>query len=73
MWNYVILFVVSYVLTALTAPKPQRPEVGTVEAPTAEVGRSIPVLFGTRWLAQPNVVWYGDISTSPVKSSSGKK
>lgn len=73
MWQYIVLWVVAFALTAATAPKPEKPEVGTFETPTAEKGKRIPVLFGSRWLAQANVVWYGDISTTPVKSSSGKK
>lgn len=35
--------------------------------PTAEEGRPIPVLFGTRRITAPNVVWYGDISSTPIR------
>lgn len=42
------------------------------EATTADEGATIPVVFGTCWLGQ-NVVWYGKVETSAVKSSSGKK
>ena len=76
MWNFVIQFVVSLAISYLTAPKPKsRPPagLGDVQAPTAEVGREIPVLFGTRDLDGPNVVWYGDLRTSAIKSKGGKK
>ena len=29
--------------------------------PTAEYGRSIPWLFGTRKIKDPNIIWYGDL------------
>lgn len=42
--------------------KPPAPPVPTPEQlagmPTAEQGKPIPVLFGTRMINQPNVVWY---------------
>jgi hypothetical protein len=38
-----------------------------VQAPTAEEGRSISVLFGTKRVKGPNVVWYGDIKTQAIK------
>lgn len=76
MWVQVILWVVSAVLSYLLAPKPQNAKpagLGDVNAPTAEEGREIPVLFGTRDFSGPNVVWYGDLRTTPIKSSGGKK
>jgi hypothetical protein len=44
-----------------------------ITAPTAEEGREIPVLFGTRDIKGPNVVWYGDLKTTAVKKKGGKK
>ena len=35
--------------------------------PTAQEGKNIPVLFGTRRISGPNVCWYGDIGTTPIK------
>ena len=49
------------------------PTVQTVEATTAEEGREIPVLFGTRYISSTNVVWYGDVRTVAIKQKSGKK
>jgi len=56
---------------------------GSMKAPTllpedskitvAEVGKRIPVLFGTRLITNTNVVWYGDVSTEPRYASGGKK
>jgi hypothetical protein len=54
----VILTVLSYVLR----PKPKKPEPNTnIEVPEIRQGKPIPVVFGTRFLNNPNVVWYGDV------------
>lgn len=75
-WIYAVVFVVAFVAAYAMAPKPQNqpsPGVGEVKAPTAEVGREIPVLFGTRDLKAPNVVWYGHLKTVAVKKKGGEK
>lgn len=76
-WDYVIYAVISLVISFALAKKPQNmqapPVMGDIKAPTAEEGREIPVLFGTRDIEAPNVVWYGDLRTTPVKSKGGKK
>lgn len=75
-WWFVVIFVVALVVGYALQPKPQTtppPGLGTVTAPTAEEGREIPVLFGTRDLQGPNVVWYGDLRTVAIKKKGGKK
>jgi hypothetical protein len=70
MWEYVVLFIVALVLAFAAMPKPQSqpaPGLGEVKAPTAEEGREIGVLFGTRLCEGPNVVWYGDIKTEAIR------
>ncbi len=37
-----------------------------ITAPTADEGKSIAVLFGTRRIKGLNVVWYGDIKTDAI-------
>lgn len=52
------------------------PEPGTLDIPTAEEGRPVPVIFGTCIVKNSNTVWYGDADTSPIRQnagSSGKK
>lgn len=76
MFWFVALFVVSFVVAYATAPKPQSQKpagLGDLQVPTAEVGREVPVLFGTRDLKSPNIVWYGDLRTVAIKSKGGKK
>ena len=70
----VIVSAISYFLTP--TPKNNQPKaagLGDFTGPTAEEGRKIPVLFGTRDLAAPNVTWYGDLKVEPIRKSGGKK
>jgi hypothetical protein len=63
-----IYLVASYISYRLT-PKPTvvNAEPSTdYQAPTAEEGRPIPVVFGTCWVKGANVVWYGDVETVPI-------
>lgn len=76
MFWFIAIFVAALVVSYATAPKPQTQKpagVGEIEAPIAEEGVEIPVLFGTRDLTGPNVVWYGDLKTVAIKSKGGKK
>lgn len=75
-WWYVAVFVVALVVSYNTVPKPQSAKpagLGDFNVPTAEEGREIPVLFGTRDIAGPNVVWYGDLRTDAIRKKGGKK
>lgn len=75
-WNFIIQFVITLVVSYALRPKPEAPtpsSLGDLQVPVAEEGLPIPVLFGTRDIRGPNVVWYGDFSTVAVKSKGGKK
>lgn len=75
-WVTALLFVGALIVGFAMAPKPEkRPPAGLneVQAPVAEVGREIPVLFGRRKLEGPNVVWYGHLRTVAIKKKGGKK
>jgi hypothetical protein len=70
-----VLLIATYVAYAL-APKPPQPKPASLEdfdIPTAEEGRPLPMIFGTVLVRGPNVIWYGDLGTEPIKSKSGKK
>lgn len=69
-WN-LILFVVSFVLTALLAPKPQienaRPETLNPESfPRATENAPIPLVLGKVRMEAPNTIWYGDFESVPI-------
>lgn len=75
-WWWAVAIVVAAVVSIVTAPKPENsPPAGLNEfdIPTADVGREIPVLFGTRDIKGANVVWYGDLSVDPIVKKGGKK
>lgn len=75
-WIAAIIFVVALVVAVAMMPKPQSQPpagLGDIKAPTAEEGREIPVLFGTRDIEGPNVVWYGDFEAVAIKKKGGKK
>ena len=75
MWYLVVIVVAALVSVAL-APKPPEPKpasLSDVDAPPAEEGRPIPVVFGTVLLRGANVVWYGDLAADPIRKKGGKK
>jgi hypothetical protein len=75
MWEYVVVLIVAAIISVALAPKPPKPKPPSLEdidAPTAEEGRAIPVIFGDVWITGPNVIWYGDLRTTPIVKS-GKK
>ena len=75
-FTYLIVLVVTNVIAYALAPKPPAPKPAALEdfdVPVAEEGRPIPVVFGTVTVTGANVLWYGDLRTTPIKSSGGKK
>lgn len=75
-WGLVVVFVLSVVASIALQPRPQRakaPGLDDLQVPTAEEGREIPVLFGTRDISAPNVVWWGDLKTKKIKKTGGFK
>lgn len=70
-WN-IIIAIASYALQLALTPKPQNAKAKSLEdfqAPTAEEGREIPVVFGTSDIADPNVTWYGDLKKTAIKGA----
>lgn len=75
-WWYIIIFIVALVIGVAMQPKAQTVKpagLGDFVAPTAEEGREIPVLFGTRDIEGPNIVWYGQLKVVPIRKKSGGK
>lgn len=74
-WEYLLVFIVAMAISAALAPKPIPPKPAAIqdfEIPTAEEGRPIPVVFGTVLIKGPNVVWWGDLRSRAIRTSSGK-
>lgn len=75
MFLYLIVFIVSFFVCYAMTPKATQPSPASLsdfQITTAEPGRAIPVVFGTRLISDPNNVWYGDLSYSAIKTKSGK-
>lgn len=75
MWNLILLFLVSFAVVYATRPKVQAPKpagIDEFQAPTADSNREIPVLFGSKTLNGPNVVFYGDLVVSPIRKKAKK-
>lgn len=74
-WFYIIMLIISIAVSYAMRPKPQNakpPALTDFSVPTCEEGRDIQVIFGEVWIDDPNVLWYGDLRTSPIKAESGK-
>jgi hypothetical protein len=64
-----LLYAAMAVLSDLLAPPPDDAKPAGLEDfkfPTATEGRSLPLLWGTRKIAGPNVIWYGDYLQEPI-------
>ena len=73
--GYLIVFIVALAISLAVQPKQPVPKpvaLSDFNVPTAEPGRPIPMVFGTVMLRAPNVVWYGDLSYTKIKTKSGK-
>lgn len=73
-FGYVALLVASTLIMRVLEPKPKGPKAAALEdftVPTAEVGRPIPWVFGTRKIKDPNCIWYGDLRTNRKKKGGG--
>lgn len=71
LWFFVKL-IIMVALSMLLAPKVKTRKMRPLgleqfDIPTAEEGRAIQVLFGKKYVASPNVVWFGHLKTQAIK------
>ena len=69
-----IAVAISYLLAPRSKTSGVKPSgIEAFKVTTAQIGREFPVLFGTKKLTSPNVVWYGDLKAVSIrqKVSSG--
>lgn len=72
MW-YLVVFIASIAVSYALAPKPPTPQpssLSDLNVPTAQTGKGIKMIYGTCRIQDPNIVWYGDLRTQAIKSSS---
>ncbi len=75
-WTALGLGLLFSYLSYLLRPKPKAPPAGQIEesgVPMATAARPIPKIYGTVWVKSPNVVWYGDLKTEPIRKETGFK
>lgn len=70
-----VMMVISYAISYAMQPRPERNDavVGNMDIPTAEAGKTIPVVFGTMLIKDSNVIDYFDAKTVAIKSGGGGK
>lgn len=74
-WNIIIGLVLNYV-SWLLRPQPEPPPAGTIDdvsVPKTEEGAEIGWVYGSVWIKDAQVHWFGDFATEPIKSKQGKK
>lgn len=62
---YALVTLASALLTPREKKKPDG--LGEFDAPTATEGRSVPLVWGTVKLKAPNIIWYGDYKSKPLR------
>jgi len=73
-WVAFAIMVVSFAVQLALRPKaPPPPDPEKAQLPQIEEGTPIPVVFGDVWIAAPEILWYGDMSTIPIYQKAGKK
>ena len=71
-WFTLALFVVSFIATALLAPKPnienaRAQNLEDASFPRATEDAPIPLVLGKGLMKAPNTIWYGDFSAIPIR------
>lgn len=75
MWMNLLYGLLLSVVSALLAPRPktEKPKPGELRVPRAKEGSEIGIVFGTVWVQDPQIAWFGHRRTVKIKSSGGKK
>jgi len=76
MWLQIGLAVLSALVLYFFREKQEGPRPATLDdfnVPKTTEGEEIGKIYGTVWITDPQVVWYGDFTAEDVKSSGGKK
>jgi len=74
-WVYIIMLVVSLIVMVAMQPKgttAKPPALTEFDAPTIDEGTDIQWIHGECVVADPNVGWYGNLRTTPIKTKTGK-
>ena len=77
MWGYIAILLVSALISYALMPKSNQSTqppaaLEDFDAPVAQEGRPIPVVFGDVIVEGANVLWYGDLRVVAIKKKGGK-
>lgn len=75
-WAAIGMLVASLAISISTANKAEKPKVATLDdmgIPQVDEGTAQAVFFGDCWTGDWMVLWTGNLRTSKIKSSGGKK
>lgn len=53
-------------------PKPEDAKAGDVELPKVEEGDEYGRIYGTQWVTDPQVAWWGDVHKIPIRKKAKK-
>lgn len=71
---YIIIMIVAMLIAYAMMPRPKSvppPLLSDFNVPTAQDGREVVDIGGTCWVDDPNVLYYGNLRTTPVNKSAG--
>ena len=74
-WIYYVIMLVISILSYVLRPKPPTPKPALLEEfdlPSPDEGTAQRVIFGERRKKQWEVLWYGNMRTDRIRTSSGK-
>lgn len=76
MWTNLLIGLVFTAISYLLQPKPEGPKAATLDdfnVPRSSEGDEIGKVYGTVWINSPQIAWFGDFKSTPIKSSGDKK
>lgn len=68
----IIFNAIAYLLTPRPEPQTVKPDKD-IQGPRAVEGKELGKVYGTVWIKDPQIHWYGDLRTVPIKESEPKK
>lgn len=73
-WLVAIALVSAIALVLLRPPAPEAPAVDNDgDVPKVQEGDVLGRLYGTAWLTDPQVAWFGDKDAVAIRKKGGKK
>lgn len=73
MWQILGFLFIDPIFLLFGSNKEKEETPTPLEITPTEVGTPIPILFGTRQIKNPILVWYGDVKILKVKVDAGAK